>query len=106
MRKQYWESFYNLFTLVYQEPPRNYGMEVTQGFGKGFLYEQVKGKVDWAAFAKSIVENMEAGKLQSKRQRWAAFHSPLRLASSRERTLPLDLDACNRNTGSNLHVPG
>ena len=46
VRKEFWESFYSVFTSVYHEPPGNYGMEVTRVFAKGFLFEQVKGRVD------------------------------------------------------------
>ena len=105
VRREYWDRFYTLFTSVYQEPPGNYGMEVTRAFGKGFLYEQVKGKVDWAAFAESIVAHMEAGKLQSKRQRWTAFHSGSGLSTSRHKTMPAEVEACNTNRSASLHVP-
>ncbi|MCO5560315.1 hypothetical protein L7F22_013927 [Adiantum nelumboides] len=46
---------------MYQEPPGNYGISITKGFPKGFLYEQLKGQVDWALFSKSIVTNMDSG---------------------------------------------
>ena len=87
-----------------QEPPGNYGMEVTRVFAKGFLFKQAKGRVDWAAFFESIVAHMEAGKLQSKKQRWAVFHSrspATMLGSSSKLPSPkckqsgVDMDDCN-----------
>ena len=105
VRREHWDGFYTLFTSVYQEPPGNYGMEVTRAFAKGFLYEQVKGPADWAAFAESIVAHMEARKLQSKKQRWAAFHSSSAPPSSRRKTVACDLDDCNAIRRSDLHVP-
>ena len=45
-------------------------MEVTKAFSRGFLYEHLeRGTVNWAAFAESIVANMEGGKLHMKRQK-------------------------------------
>ncbi|MCO5577527.1 hypothetical protein L7F22_031358 [Adiantum nelumboides] len=75
VKPELWNIFYVLFTSMYQEPPRNYGMEVTKGFARCFLYEQLKGQVDWALFLESIVTNMDPGKLHAKKQRWPTFHS-------------------------------
>ncbi|MCO5595686.1 hypothetical protein L7F22_049731 [Adiantum nelumboides] len=46
VKPELWNKFYVLFTFVYQETPGNYGMEVTKGFAKGFLYEKLKGQAD------------------------------------------------------------
>ncbi|MCO5606824.1 hypothetical protein L7F22_061015 [Adiantum nelumboides] len=86
VKPELWNRFYVLFTSVYQEPPRNYGMEVTKGFAKGFLYEQLKGQVDWALFLESIVTDMDPGKLHAKKQRWVAFHSSFAPNSLRRMT--------------------
>ncbi|KAI5065375.1 hypothetical protein GOP47_0020070 [Adiantum capillus-veneris] len=86
VKPELWNRFYVLFTSVYQEPPGNYGMEVTKGFSRGFLYEQFKGQVDWALFSESIVTNMDPGKLHAKKQRWVAFHSSSTPNSSRRMT--------------------
>lgn len=72
---EHWARFYTVFTSVYQEPPTNYGMEVTKVFARGFLFECLKGQVNWAQFAEDIVTNLDSLKLQAKKQRWAAFHS-------------------------------
>ncbi|MCO5612408.1 hypothetical protein L7F22_066675 [Adiantum nelumboides] len=92
VKKEFWSKFYSMFTSVYQEPPGNYGMEVTKAFAKGFLYEHLRGAVNWTAFAESVVVNMESSKLQLKKQRWAAFHSSIAPQSSRHMTMVSNVD--------------
>ena len=58
-----WPKFYILFTSVYQEPPTNYGMEVTKAFARGFLHECIKGLADWALFFETMITAMDAIKL-------------------------------------------
>lgn len=70
-----WPRFYTLFTSVYQEPPSNYGMEVTKAFARGFLHECIKGPVDWALFSETMIAAMDANKLQAKKNRWSIFHA-------------------------------
>ena len=93
-----------MFTFVYQEPPRNYGMEVKKAFARGFLYEHLRGAVNWAAFVESIVANMEPSKLQMKKQRWAAFHFVNALQRSRRMTMVTNVDDGDANNrGFGLH---
>ena len=89
-------------------------MEVTRVFAKSFLFEQVKGRVDWAAFSESIVAHMEASKLQSKKQRWAVFHlrspatmlgSSSKLPSPKCKQSSVDMDDCNTSGRSVMPVP-
>lgn len=102
VRKEFWSKFYSMFTSVYQEPPGNYGMEVTKAFARGFLYEHLRGAVNWAAFAESIVANMESSKLQLKKQRWAAFHSSIALQSSRRMTVVSNVEDGDASKGPGL----
>lgn len=104
VKKNFWPEFYTSFTSVYQEPPGNYGMEVTKAFARGFLYEHLRGPVNWAAFSESIVAHMESGKLQMKKQRWAAFHSP-GAQSSRRMPMVMDVDDWDAKKGTmKMHI--
>ncbi|MCO5584414.1 hypothetical protein L7F22_038340 [Adiantum nelumboides] len=102
VKTEFWSKFYSMFTSVYQEPPENYGMEVTKAFATGFLYEHLKGAVNWAAFAESIVANMKSSKLQLKKQRWAAFHSSIASQSSHRMTMVSNVDDGDASKGSGL----
>ncbi|MCO5605908.1 hypothetical protein L7F22_060094 [Adiantum nelumboides] len=102
VKKEFCSKFYSMFTSMYQEPPGNYGMEVTKAFARGFLYEHLRGAVNWAAFAESIVVNMESSKLQLKKQRWAAFHSSIASQSSRRMTMVSNVDDGDASKGSGL----
>ena len=75
LKPDLWSRFYTLFTSVYQEPPSNYGLEVTKAFARGFLHEQIKGPVDWALFSETMISAMDPNKLQAKQQRWSIFHA-------------------------------
>ena len=88
VRAEFWPRFYTLFTSVYQEPPSNYGMEVTKAFARGFLHENVKGPVNWALFAEDMIFAMDASKLQAKKNRWAVFHGSSAAQNSRSRQGP------------------
>ncbi|MCO5568688.1 hypothetical protein L7F22_022387 [Adiantum nelumboides] len=91
-----------MFTSVYQEPLGNYGMEVTKAFARDFLYEHLRGAVNWAAFAESIVANMESSKLQLKKQRWAKFHSSIAPQSSCHMTVVSNVDDGDASRGFGL----
>lgn len=88
VRTEFWPRFYTLFTSVYQEPPSNYGMEVTKAFARGFLHENIKGPVNWALFAEDMISAMDASKLQAKKNRWAVFHGSFAAHNSRSRQGP------------------
>lgn len=88
VRAEFWPRFYTLFTSVYQEPPSNYGMEVTKAFARGFLHENIKGPVNWALFAEDMISAMDASKLQAKKNRWALFHGSSSAHNSRSRQGP------------------
>ena len=85
VKPEFWTRFYTLFTSVYQEPPSNYGMEVTKAFARGFLHENIKGPVNWALFAEEMISAMDASKLQAKKNRWAVFHGSSAAHNSRSR---------------------
>ncbi|MCO5573679.1 hypothetical protein L7F22_027452, partial [Adiantum nelumboides] len=91
-----------MFTFVYQEPPENYGMEVTKAFARGFLYEHLREAVNWATFAESNATNMESSKLQLKKQRWAAFHSSIASQSSHCMTMVSNVDDGDVSKGFGL----
>ena len=88
VRAEFWPKFYTLFTSVYQEPPGNYGMEVTKAFARGFLHEHVKGPVNWASFAEDMISAMDPLKVQAKKNRWVVFHGSSAAANSRSRQGP------------------
>lgn len=88
VKAEFWPKFYTLFTSVYQEPPSNYGMEVTKAFARGFLHEHVKGPVNWASFAEDMISAMDPAKVQAKKNRWAVFHGSSAAHNSRSRQGP------------------
>ncbi|MCO5605663.1 hypothetical protein L7F22_059846 [Adiantum nelumboides] len=102
VKKEFLRKFYFMFTSVYQEPPGNYGMEVTKAFARGFLYEHLRGVVNWAAFAESIVANMESSKLHLKKQRWTTFHSSIAPQSSHRMTMVSNVDDGDASKGFGL----